>query len=149
MADGLFNLCGRRTVELKKDGRVYRLAVRILDEYALKEQAILQKIGSPYAGIDAIKDPTIRQQAMKIAADVAARPLIATMEDEDRFDRSFRGLAWSLWRALSVNHPDEFPPKAPIETGIQLGCDFIAWFADPGALMLAIHKVEEKDQLGN
>ena len=106
MADGIFNLCGRRAVELTKDGRTYRLAVRILDEYALKEEAILAKVGSPYAGIEAISDPAIRQQAIRIAADIAARPLIATMEDEDRFDRSFRGLAWSLWRALSVSPGD-------------------------------------------
>ena len=149
MADGIFNLCGRRAVELTKDGRTYRLAVRILDDYAAKEEAILSKIGSPYGGIEAIQDPAIRQQALKVAADVAARPLIATMEDEDRFDRSFRGLAWSLWRALSVNHPDEFPPNLPAAKGIQLGCDFIAWYGNAADLVRAIHHVEEKDRLGN
>jgi hypothetical protein len=86
---------------------------------------------------------------MRIAADIAARPLIATMEDEDRFDRSFRGLAYSLWRALSVNHPDEFPPGLPAAKGIQLGCDFIAWYGNAADLVRAIHHVEEKDRLGN
>jgi len=68
MADGIFNLCGRRAVELTKDGRTYRLAVRILDDYAAKEEAILSKVGSPYGGIEAIQDPAIRQQALKVSA---------------------------------------------------------------------------------
>jgi len=149
VADGLFNLCGRRTVELTKDDRTYRLEVRTLADYALKELAITSTTGNPYAGIEAIADQRIRQEAFKIAADIAARPVIATMEDEDRFDRSFRGIAWSVWRALSVNHPDEFPPNIGNAKGIQLGCDFIAWFADVRAIIEAIHKVEQKDQLGN
>jgi hypothetical protein len=149
VADGLFNLCGGRVVELTKDNRIYRLAVRQLRDYALKEQAIVSTVGSPYAGIDAITDPATRQQALRIAADIAGRPQIATMEDEDRFDKSFRGLAWSLWRALSVHHPDEFPPGLSNQQGIQLGCDFIAWFGDVVRLCRAIHEIEEKDRLGN
>lgn len=149
MADGLFNLCGRRTVEVSKDGKVYRLAVRSLADYARKEEAMLMKMGSPFIGLDAIADPAIRTQAFKIAADVAARPLIATTSDEDRFDRSFRGMAWGLWRALCVHHPTEFPPDLPAEQGIQLGCDFIAWYADVQGLVSALHRVEEKDIVGN
>lgn len=149
MADGLFNLCGRRTVELTKDGKIYQLAVRTLADYALKEAAIVSATGSPYHGIEAIADSRVRSEAMKIAADIAARPLIATMDDEERFDRSFRGLAWSVWRALTVNHPDEFPSDIGNAKGIQLGCDFIAWYGDVRAIVHAIHRVEEKDQLGN
>lgn len=149
MADGLFNLCSRRTVELTKDDRTYRLAFRTLADYALKEAAIVQTTGSPYNGLEAIADSRVRSEAFKIAADIAARPLIATMEDEERFDRSFRGLAWSVWRALSVNHPDEFPPNASNTQGIQLGCDFIAWFGDVRRIVEAVHKVEQKDALGN
>jgi hypothetical protein len=136
-------------VELTKDGKTYRLAFRTLADYALKEAAIVQTTGSPYNGLEAIADSRVRSEAFKIAADIAARPLIATMEDEERFDRSFRGLAWSVWRALSVNHPDEFPPNASNTQGIQLGCDFIAWFGDVRRIVEAVHKVEQKDALGN
>lgn len=149
MADGLFNLCSRRTVELTKDDRTYRLAFRTLADYALKEAAIVQTTGSPYNGLESIADSRVRSEAFRIAADIAARPLIATMEDEERFDRSFRGLAWSVWRALCVNHPDEFPPNASNTQGIQLGCDFIAWFGDVRKIVEAVHKVEQKDALGN
>jgi hypothetical protein len=78
-----------------------------------------------------------------------ARPLIATMADEERFDRSFRGLAWSIWRALSAHHPEEFPATLSAERGIQLGCNFIEWFGDIAAIVRALHTVEEKDILGN
>ena len=149
MADGLFNLIGRRAIDLTKDGRVYRLAVRTLADHSLKEQAILQRMGNPYAGIESITDPAVRQQALKIAADTIARPLIATMQDEERFDRSFRGLAWNVWRALSAHHPQEFPPALPADKGIQLGCNFIAWFDDIAKIIEAMHKVHEQDILGN
>jgi hypothetical protein len=149
VADGLFNLIGRRAIELTKDGRVYRLAVRTLADHALKEQAILQRMGSPYAGLEEIKDPAQRQAAFRIAADVAARPLIATLQDEERFDESLRGIGYSVWRALSVHHPEEFPPSLPIERGIQLGCDFVEWFNDIKAIIHALHKAEERPELGN
>ena len=149
MADGIFNLCGKRTVDLTKGGRTYKLAIRILDNYAAKESAILQRPGSAFRGIEAISDRATRESAMRIAADVAARPQIATMQDEERFDRSIRGLAWSVWQALTENHPDEFPASVSTEQGIQLGCDFIAWFDDIGQVIQAIHRVEEKDILGN
>lgn len=149
MADGLFNLVGRRTIELTKDGRTYRLAVRTLADHALKEQAILAKLGNPYAGLEEIRDPAARQSAYKIAADIAARPLIATVQDEERFDESLRGIGYSIWRALSANHPEEFPPSAPVEKGIQLGCDFVEWFGDMRAVIMAIHKAEEKPEVGN
>jgi hypothetical protein len=149
MADGLFNLIGRRAVELSKDGKTYRLAVRTLADHALKEQAILQRLGSPWAGLDEIRDQAARQQAMKIAADVAARPLIATLQDEERFDESLRGIGYSVWRALSVHHADEFPPGLAIDQGIQLGCDFVEWFGDIRAVIHALHKVDERPELGN
>lgn len=149
MADGLFNLVGRRTIELAKDGRTYRLAIRTLADHALKEQAILARTGSPYAGLEEIKDPAARQAAYKIAADIAARPLIATVQDEERFDESLRGIGYSVWRALSVNHPDEFPASLPVEKGVQLGCDFVEWFGDIRAVIHAIHRAEEKPELGN
>jgi hypothetical protein len=60
-----------------------------------------------------------------------------------------RGLAYSLWRGLSVNHPVEFPPDLPIEQGIQLGADFIDWFDDVGGLADALYRIEEKDILKN
>jgi hypothetical protein len=149
MADGLFNLLGRRTETLKKDGREYRLAFRTLADYASKEQAMLMRMGSPYAGISEIPDSKIRAELAKTAADIACRPLIATMGDEERFDQSMRGIAWTVWRSLSVNHPDEFPPDIAVERGIQLGMDFIEWFGDIKAILKAIHKIEEKDILGN
>ena len=149
MADGLFNLLGRRTEELTKDGKTYRLAFRTLADYASKEQAMLLRMGNPFAGIAEIQDPKIRQELTKTAADIATRPLIATMQDEERFDNSMRGIAWSIWRALSVNHSDEFPPHLPAERGVQLGLDFIEWFGDIRAILKAIHKIEEKDILGN
>jgi hypothetical protein len=149
MADGLFNLLGRRTEELTKDGRTYRLAFRTLADYASKEQAMLLRMGNPFAGIAEIQDAKIRQELTKTAADIATRPLIATMQDEERFDNSMRGIAWSVWRALAVNHPDEFPPHLPAERGVQLGLDFIEWFGDIRAILKAIHKIEEKDILGN
>lgn len=149
MADGLFNLLGRRTEELRKDGKVYRLAFRTLADYASKEEAMLLRMGNPFAGIAQIEDRTLRAEMTKVAADIATRPLIATMTDEERFDNSMRGVAWSVWRALSVNHPDEFPPTLTAEKGIQLGMDFIEWFGDIKAILKAIHKIEEKDILGN
>ena len=149
MADGLFNLCGRRTVELSKDAKRYRLEVRALADYAKKEEAILARVGNPYAGIDSIKDRNTQQMALKIAADTASRPLIATMVDEDRFDRSMRGLAWSIWRAMGTHHATEFPQDLPIDQGIQLGADFIDWFGDVGEVVNAIHRIEEKAELGN
>jgi hypothetical protein len=149
VADGLFNLCGRRTAELSKDGRTYRLEIRSLADYAKKEEAILARVGNPYAGIELIKDRNVQQMAMKIAADTIARPLIATMVDEDRFDRSMRGLSWSIWRAMGKNHSAEFPQDLPAEQGIQLGADFIDWFGDINAIVNAIHTIEEKTELGN
>jgi hypothetical protein len=149
MADGLFNLCGRRTTELTKDGRTYKLEIRTLADYAKKEEAILARVGNPYAGIEAIKDRSVQQMAMKIAADTVARPLIATMTDEDRFDRSMRGLAWSIWRAMGRHHANEFPQDLPIDQGIQLGADFIDWYDDISGIVNAIHKIEEKAELGN
>lgn len=149
MADGLFNLCGGRTTELTKDGKTYRFQVFPLHAYARKEEAMLMRMGNPYSGIEAISDPSTRQQALKIAADTVARPLIATMADEERFDRSFRGLAWNVWRSLSFHHPQEFPPGLPAEQGIQLGCNFIAWFDDIAKIIEAMHKVQEQDILGN
>jgi len=149
MADGLFNLLGRRTEELTKDGKTYRLAFRTLADYASKEQAMLLRMGNPFAGIAEIQDAKIRQELAKTAADIATRPLIATMQDEERFDNSMRGIAWSIWRALAVNHPQEFPPELPAERGIQLGLDFIEWFGDIRVILKALHKIEEKDILGN
>jgi hypothetical protein len=149
MADGLFNLCGRRTAELSKDGKTYRLEIRTLADYAKKEEAILSRVGNPYAGIEAIKDRSVQQIAMKIAADAMARPLIATMMDEDRFDRSMRGLAWSIWRAMGTNHASEFPQDLPNEQGIQLGANFIDWYDDINGIVSAIHKIEEKTEVGN
>jgi hypothetical protein len=149
VADGLFNLIGRRAIELTKDGRTYRLAVRTLADHALKEQAILQRMGSPYAGLEEIKDAAARQAAYKIAADIAARPLIATLQDEERFDESLRGIGYSVWRALSVHHSDEFPPGLPAEQGIQLGCDFVEWFSDIKTIVHSLHKVDERPELGN
>jgi len=149
MADGLFNLCGRRTTELKKDGKVYKLAIRSLAGYAQKEEAILSRVGNPYAGIESIKDRQVQQIALKTAADAMARPLIATMMDEDRFDKSIRGLSWSIWRAMGTNHADQFPQDIPLEQGIQLGADFIDWFGDIAAIANAIHSIEEKTEVGN
>ena len=149
MADGLFNLLGRRTEELTKDGRVYRLAFRTLADYASKEEAMLLKMGNPFASIAQIEDRTLRAEMTKTAVDIATRPLIATMTDEERFDNSMRGIAWSIWRALAVNHPMEFPPDLPVERGIQLGLDFIEWYGDIRAILKALHKIEEKDILGN
>jgi uncharacterized protein YifE (UPF0438 family) len=149
MADGLFNLLGRRTEELTKDGKTYRLAFRTLGDYASKEEAMLLRMGNPFAGIAQIEDQKIRQELTKTAVDIATRPLIATMQDEERFDNSMRGIAWSIWRALSVNHSDEFPPTLPAERGIQLGLDFIEWFSDIRKILKALHKIEEKDILGN
>lgn len=149
MADGLFNLCGRRTTKLTKDGKTFTLAIRSLADYARKEEAILARVGNPYAGIEAIKDRHVQQAALKIAADAMSRPLIATMVDEDRFDRSIRGLSWSIWRAMGTNHADQFPQEIPLEQGIQLGADFIDWFGDVGAIVNAIHAIEEKTEVGN
>jgi hypothetical protein len=149
VADGLFNLCGRRTAELTKDGKTYRLEIRTLADYAKKEEAILSRVGNPYAGIEAIKDRAVQQMAIKIAADAMARPLIATMMDEDRFDRSMRGLSWSIWRAMGKNHANEFPQDLPNEQGIQLGANFIDWYDDINGIVSGIHKIEEKTEVGN
>ena len=149
MADGLFNLCGRRTAELSKDGKTYRLEIRSLADYAKKEEAILSRVGNPYAGIESIKDRSVQQMAIKIAADTVARPLIATMVDEDRFDRSMRGLSWSIWRAMGKNHSTEFPQDVSAEQGIQLGADFIDWYDDINGIVSAIHAIEEKTEVGN
>lgn len=149
MADGLFNLCGRRAVELKKNGKTYTMLIRRLADYALKEEAMVSLIGNPWEGIEAIKDQRSKELAMKIAADVAARPKIATLQDENRFDNSLRGIAWGVWRALCEKHPDEFPPNASAEQGIQLGIDFIAWYNNTAEILDALYKVEEQDILGN
>lgn len=149
MADGLFNLCGRRTVELKKDDRVYRLSIRTNHGFARKESAILSRVGNPYFGIDAIADPVIRTQAFRVAADIAARPLIATLQDEERFDQSMKGIAWSIFEALSENHPVEFPQSVSIDQAIQLGHEFLMWYGDMSGIMDALYRVEEKDILPN
>ena len=145
----MFNLCGRRTAELSKDGKTYRLEIRSLADYAKKEEAILSRVGNPYAGIESIKDRSVQQMAIKIAADTVARPLIATMVDEDRFDRSMRGLSWSIWRAMGKNHSTEFPQDLSAEQGIQLGADFIDWYDDINGIVSAIHAIEEKAEVGN
>lgn len=149
MADGLFNLVARRSVPVTKDGVTYQLSIRSLADYAKKEEAILAKVGNPYAGIESITDKESRQMAFKIAADTASRPLIATMVDEDRFDRSMRGLAYSIWRGLGKHHATEFPQDIPIEQGIQLGADFIDWFDDVSTLADALYRIEEKDIVKN
>lgn len=149
MADGLFNLCGRRAVELKKNGKTYTMLIRRLADYALKEESMVSRIGNPWEGIEAIKDQRSKELAMKIAADVAARPKIATLQDENRFDNSLRGIAWGVWRALSEKHPDEFPPNVSAEQGVQLGIDFIAWYNNTAEIIDALYKVEEQDILGN
>lgn len=69
MADGLFNLCGGRTATLTKDGKTYQMQIFPLAEYARKEEAMLMRMGNPYAGIESVTDPAVRQQALKIAAD--------------------------------------------------------------------------------
>ena len=149
MADGLFNLCGRRTVELKKDGKTYQLSIRTNNGFARKESAILSRVGNPFAGLEAIADVAIREKAFKIAADVASRPLIATLDDEERFDHSMKGIAWSVYEALTTHHASEFPPDIPVEQAIELGRAFIGWFADIPTIMDALYKVEEKDILKN
>ena len=149
MADGLFNLVARRSVAVTKDGKTYQLSLRSLADYAKKEEAILAKVGNPYAGIESISDKATQQLAMKIAADTASRPLIATMVDEDRFDRSMRGLAYSIWRGLGKHHATEFPQDLPIEQGIQLGADFIDWFDNVSVLADALYRIEEKDIVKN
>lgn len=149
--DGLFNLVGTRTIPLKAHGKEYELTVRTLADYAKKEQAITARNGNPYAGLDAIEDDQKRAQAIRIVADVAARPTIATLTDEQRFDNSLRGIAYNLWRCLGVKHPDEFPPTVPIETGVQLGMDFIEWFGTNRIqeLVEALFQTQEEDLLGN
>ena len=149
MADGLFNLCGRRTTTLTKDGKTYRVCVKPLTYYASKEDAILSRVGNPYAGIESIKDARAQLAAMKCAADATARPLIATVVDEDNFDRSHKGIAWSIWRGMGDNHANEFPQDIPHEQGIELGLKFISWFNDIGAIIRAIHFMEEKNEVGN
>lgn len=149
MADGLFNLCGRRTVELKKDDKTYTLTIRTNYGYARKEAAILSRIGNPYAGLDLITDQALRAQAYKIAADTLARPLIATLQDEEKFDQSMKGISWSVYEALTDNHPDEFPPNLRVDEAIQIGYQFVTWFGDMAAILNALYTVEEKDILGN
>lgn len=149
--DGHFNLCGARRVPLKAHGKEYFLTVRQLKDYALKEAAILSKMGNPYAGVEFIKDDARLAQVLKVVADVAARPQIASFQDEERFDQSMRGLSYNIWRCLSVEHPDEFPPGVPLEKGIQLGADFIEWFGQDrvSELIDAIWKANEADIVKN
>ncbi len=149
MADGLFNLSGRRTTHLTKDNKTYTLTIQSLADYGRKESAILSKTGNPWEGIESIKDHAVRAMAIKAAADAASRPLIATMEDEQQFDNSIKGMAYLLWRSLSVAHPQEFPASASNDQGIQLGCNFIEWFGDMKEICKALYTVQEKDILGN
>lgn len=149
--DGLFNLVGRRTVDLTAHGKTYTLTLRTLADYAIKEAAILQTAGNPYDGITKLTDDQQRVQAIKAIAEVASRPKIATLADEQRFDNSMRGIAYNVWRCLSVAHPDEFPPTAEINAGVQLGMDFIEWYGLPnlGDIVNAIFHAQEQDILGN
>lgn len=149
--DGLFNLCGRRAVTLTKDDRAFTFRVRRLADYALKEQAMLLRMASPYNGVDAIADEGDRIKAIKVIADAVSRPLIATLQDEERFDNSLRGIAFGVWRGLCEDHPGEFPPKAQVEAGIQLGLDFIEWYGLDriGEIIDVLHRLEEKDLVGN
>lgn len=152
--DGHFNLCGTRRVPLKKDGKEYFLTVRKLKDYALKEAAVLSTVGNPYAGIDSIKDDGARAVAIKVAAELSSRPQIVTLQDEARFNTSLKGIAYNTWQSLSVAHPDEFPANVTLETGIQLGMDFMEWFAgdDPVQFQLlidALEKSTEEDTLKN
>ena len=136
---------------MKRHGKEYVLSIRQLADYALKETAIMARAGSPYAGIDAIASPDDRTKAIKIAAEIAARPKIATFTDEARFDNSMAGIAYTLWRALSVDHATEFPPGLPVQQGIQLGMNFIEWYGvnDIGDLIAIVHQVQEEDDLKN
>lgn len=149
--DGQFNLSGYRKIPLTHDGKTYNLTVRSLGDYAMKEAAILSQSGNPYDGLQAITDDAQRLQAVKIVAEVAARPKIATFADEERFDMSMRGLSYALWRALSVEHSDEFPPNVSLSRGMQLGADFIEWFGQSriNELLQAVYESEEKDILKN
>lgn len=149
--DGLFNLSGVRRIPLRKHGKEYNLTVRTLADYALKESAIMQRSGNPYAGVEAIVDDQKRLQAIRIIADVASRPQIATLGDEQRFDQSMRGIAYNVWRCLSVEHAAEFPPSVSIDRGVQLGMDFIEWYGvdDIHDIVNALFRTQEDDLLGN
>jgi len=153
MSDGLFHFAGNKTNTLTKDGKTYTLTVRRLADYGLKEQAMLLRMASPYQGVEAITDPQQFALAIRQIADVTSRPLIATRDDEARFDDSMRGIAYTLWRSLSVQHPDEFPPGAQVEAGIQLGLNFIAWYGGYGQpldeIIDAINTAQERDELKN
>jgi hypothetical protein len=50
---------------------------------------------------------------------------------------------------MGRNHSAEFPQNLPIEDGIQLGANFIDWFGDINGIVEAIHKIEEKTEVGN
>jgi len=149
--DGLFHFSGIRRVPLEKHGRQYTLSVRQLADYGIKEQAMAARAGNPYAGIDAIQDDQKRALAVKIVADIAARPKIVTFGEESRFDNSMVGLAYNLWRALSVDHSKEFPPTVSVQQGIQLGMDFIEWYgiASINELLEAVYKAQEEDVIKN
>lgn len=149
--DGLFHFTGCRRATVRRHGKEYWLSIRQLADYGLKETAIMARSGSPYSGIDALTAPDDRAKAMRIAAEIAARPKIATFTDESRFDNSMAGIAYTLWRALSVEHPVEFPPELPVQQGIQLGLNFIEWYGvnDIGDLIAIVHQVQEEDALKN
>lgn len=149
--DGLHNLVPYRRVTLSKHGKTYTFAVRQLADYARKEEAMLLRRTSPYAGLEAITSPEERARIARIVADIATRPAIVTFEEEQRFDNSLRGIAYSCWRCLSVDHPDEFPPHLPVEQGIQRGMDFVEWYGSDQLPQLidAIHRAQEGDILGN
>ena len=149
--DGLFNLVGTREVPLAAHGKTYTLTVRTLADYAKKEAAIVALSGNPYEGVQTIEDDRQRSQAIKVIAEVALRPRIATMNDEARFDNSMRGMGYNVWRCLSVRHPEEFPPDIDTERGVQLGADFIEWYgiARISEIISALFEAHEDDIVGN
>lgn len=109
MLDGISNVIGRKTVTRTIDGKTYTFSVMVLADHAEKERYILSLRPDPLAMLSRLP-PNAPERVRKGLEDAivraASRPAFVSREDEEAFDKSLHGLAWSIWRALRDHHAE-------------------------------------------
>ena len=105
--DGISNLVGRKTITRTLGGKRYTFSLIVLDEYAEKEAYILSLRPNPFEIFTKINTaglpPRLVSAMEDKAIEAAGKPAIVGRKDEQEFDGSIRGLAYTLWRSLRDN----------------------------------------------
>jgi hypothetical protein len=167
MSDGLHNLVGRKQITRTLNGKQYTFRVMVLADHAEKEAYILGLKPDPLASLaklPANMPSHVRQSVVDAAMKSATRAQFVTRHEEQEFDESLHGLAWSLWRSLRDNHADFGKGGAVVYTapsevsysltpaqGVQKALDLIEEVGSKHLtdLMNIRDGVEEKTDLGN